>query len=345
MAKPKQLPSGNWRIQVFSHMEGNKKIYKSFTDPDKKKVIKMAHEFQDNRTEGFEKELTIEKAMDDYISSRVGVASPSTIRGYRQMQRNYYNSVNSIYVSRITEKDLQYFVSELARTHSPKSIKNIYSLLASVIGMHSDKKYKVLLPEVQDIDYATPDDAEVKILLDNASDKMKLCIYLSAIGTLRRGEISALKYADILTDLGAIYIHSDIVMDEHNKWQYKPNPKNKSSVRTVPLPKSIMELIGTGDPDDYIIGWSPNRITDNFIRLRNKCGLQCRFHDLRHYAATIRMYMGIPMKEIQILGGWSNPGTLQKIYTNQLKSKSIEYIKKTNAYFEENLIEENKKAE
>ena len=31
MATPKKLPSGKWRVQVFSHMDGGRKVYKSFT--------------------------------------------------------------------------------------------------------------------------------------------------------------------------------------------------------------------------------------------------------------------------------------------------------------------------
>ena len=295
MATPKKLPSGNWRIQVFSHFDSNgKRVYKSFTDKDKKKVVRMAHEFQDNKDEYHDTELTIAKALDDYISSKEGVLSPSTIREYRRMQAKAYDSIGTMYVSRVTSKDLQYFVSDLSRTRSPKTVRNIYSLLLATLSMHTDKRYKVTLPQKEHIEYATPDDAEVNILLDNASDKLKLCIYLSAIGTLRRGEICALKFSDINYDINAIYIHADMVQDKNKEWVYKPIPKNNSSVRRVILPKQIIDMIGKGNPDDYVIGWVPGQITHRFIYLRNKLGLKCRFHDLRHYSATIRMYMGIP---------------------------------------------------
>lgn len=343
MATPKKLPSGNWRIRVFSHLDANgKKVYKSFTDPDKKKVKKLAHEFQDNKEELMtqDAELTIAKALDEYITAKEGVLSPSTIREYRRAQKKEYDSINSIYVSRVTSKDMQYFISELSRRKSPKSVSNIYSLVQSAILMFEDKNFKVTLPAKEHIEYATPDDREVKILLDNASDKLKLCIYLSAIGTLRRGEICALKYSDVLYDMNAVYVHADMVRDKKNKWVYKPSPKNSSSVRKVTLPPTILNLIGHGDPDDFILDINPDSITKRFCRLRNKLGLKCRFHDLRHYAATIRMYMGIPMKEIQAIGGWSSPATLQKVYVNQLKSKSVEYVKKANEYFEQNLLTE-----
>lgn len=344
MATPKKLPSGNWRIRVFSHIDANgKKVYKSFTAPDKKKVMKLAHEFQDNKEEYPDKELTIAKAIADYIDSKEGVLSPSTIREYRRLQNKAYSSIETIYVSRVTSKDLQYFVSDLSRDHSPKSVRNIYSLLLSAIQMHTDKRYKVTLPQKEVINYSTPDDKEVRILLDNASDKLKLCIYLSAIGTLRRGEISALKYSDVLYDINAIYVHADMIKDKNNTWIYKPVPKNSSSVRKITLPKEIISLIGKGEQDDYIVSYNPDYITHKFCKLRNKLGLKCRFHDLRHYAATIRMYMGIPLKEIQAVGGWSSSATLQKVYVNQLKSKSVEYTKKANEYFEDNLLSNQKK--
>ncbi len=339
MATPKQLPSGNWNIKVFSHFDkSGKRVYKSFTDPDKKKVIRLAHEFQDNKDEYYDQELTIAKALDEYISSKEGVLSPSTIREYRRLQAKAYDNVDALYVSRTTSKDLQYFISDLSRTKSPKSVRNIYSLLAAALDMHTDKKFRVTLPQKNVPEYATPDDNQIKTLLCNASDTLKLCIYLSAIGTLRRGEICALKYKDVTHEFNDIYVHADMVQDKNGKWIYKPCPKNTSSVRHILFPKKIIDMIEEGDPEDYIIGLNPGQLTHRFIYLRNKLGLSCRFHDLRHYAATIRMYMGIPLKEIQSVGGWSSPATLQKVYVNQLKSKSNEYIQKANDYFEENLL-------
>lgn len=341
MATPKQLPSGNWNIKVFSHFnEKGKRIYKSFTDSDKKKVIRLAHEFQDNRDEYHDQELTIAKALDEYISSKEGVLSPSTIREYRRLQEKAYDSIDALYVQRTTSKDLQYFISELSQKKSPKSVRNIYSLLSAALDMHTDKKFRVTLPQKIELEYATPDDDQVKTLLSNASDKLKLCIYLSAIGTLRRGEVCALKYKDIRRDMNAVYIHADMVQDQKGEWIYKPCPKNNSSIRHVALPEKIIDMLGEGDPEDYIIGLNPGQITHRFIYLRNKLGLSCRYHDLRHYAATIRMYMGIPLKEIQVVGGWSNPDTVNRIYINQLKSKSTGYTQQANDYFVQNLIAE-----
>lgn len=339
MATPKMLPSGNWNIKVFSHFDkSGKRVYKSFTDPDKKKVIRLAHEFQDNKDEYHDQELTIAKALDEYISSKEGVLSPSTIREYRRLQAKAYDNIGTLYVSRTTSKDLQYFISDLSRTKSPKSVRNIYSLLAAALDMHTDKKFRVTLPQKNVPEYATPDSKQVRTLLDNASDKLRLCIYLSAIGTLRRGEICALKYKDVIRDKNIIYVHADMVQDKNGDWIYKSCPKNSNSVRHVELSSKIINMIDEGDPEDYIIGFTPGQITHRFIYLRNKLGLSCRFHDLRHYSATIRMYIGVPLKEIQFEGGWGSLETLEKSYLNRLKSESNEYRKKANKYFEDTLL-------
>ena len=44
--KAKKLRSGSWNVLVFSHMEGNKRKYASFTAPTKDEALLMAAEFK-----------------------------------------------------------------------------------------------------------------------------------------------------------------------------------------------------------------------------------------------------------------------------------------------------------
>ena len=46
MAKAKKLPSGNWRIRVYSHTDDTgKKHYESFTAPTKQQAEMMGAKF------------------------------------------------------------------------------------------------------------------------------------------------------------------------------------------------------------------------------------------------------------------------------------------------------------
>lgn len=343
MAKVEKLPSGSYRVRVFSHTDQNgKKIYRSFIDKDKQKVKKMAHEFEDNKTEAQSGEITIKRCIDDYIVSKTGVLSPSTIKSYRQIQAKYFDSINEMYVSRITSKDIQYLVSELSRDRSAKTVFNIYSLLMAALDQVSDRKYKITLPSRVKPQLTIPDDEDVINLIKSADDEIKLCVILASICALRRGEIMALKYGDIIRDMNAIYIHADMVQDEKRQWIYKDMPKTASGVRRIQISKNLLNMIPEGPADEFIFKMSPDAMSHKFTKTKKKLGINCRFHDLRHYSTSVRGYLGIPAKETQAVGGWASLKMIQDVYDNRLESKSIKYSKIANDYFDEHIIEQSK---
>ena len=332
MATPKKLPSGNWRIRVYSHTENNKRVYVSFTAPTKAEANKMAAQFACNRKDFQKGDITILQAMNRYIEIKENVLSPSTLNEYKRGIKNY-ESISNIRISQVDNDTLQSFVNEIAATHSPKSVRNIYSFLMSSIRMYSDKTYRVTLPQKEVIERNIPTDKDIQNLIDNASPKLKIAIILASEGTLRRGEICGLKYKDVLYDFNAVYVHSDVVKGT-NGWEYKEMPKNDTSVRRVVLPKEVIDLIGTGDDEEFIYPYKPNVLTQQFIKLRDKLGLKCRFHDLRHYAASILHAIGIPDQYIMERGGWSSDATLKSIYRNSLDDKSAHFTSIANDYFE-----------
>ena len=121
MAKAKKLPSGNWRVQVYSHTDTDgKRHYESFTASTKKEAELTAAEFAAKK--GFipQSDLTFEKAAEKYISIKSNVLSPSTIHGYRSIAKNYFEGINGIKLSRITDSDLQSLINDLSDNKSSK---------------------------------------------------------------------------------------------------------------------------------------------------------------------------------------------------------------------------------
>lgn len=332
MATPKKLKSGRWRVLVFSHMDGNKRRYKSFTADTKAEAARMAAEYQAERRDMPDK--TVGQCVDDYIESRAGVLSPSTIRSYWSYLRNM-EPVREIKLSRLTAADLQYYISNLSKRTSPKYVRNVYGLLTSAIGQYDDRRFKITLPSRIPYEYHTPDDKDIKLLLESTYPSFRIAILLAACGTLRRGEICALEYSDILYDFSAVYVHRDMVQDKDNKWVIKEMPKTSGSIRRVKLPKEVIELLGEGEGRIY--PHTPTSITCAFTRLRNRLGLKCRFHDLRHYSASIMHAIGVPDQYIMERGGWSDDRVLKAVYRNSLKDKAKEFTDRTNKYLSENI--------
>lgn len=337
MATPKKLPSGNWRIQVFSHKENGKNKYISFTAPTKTEANRLAAEFQDNKfNEEQPQNITVKQAVNRYIETRTNVISPSTLRTYKGYAKQY-TQLDNIRLGSLTTTKLQDYVNTISGRMTPRSVRSVYGLLISSITTFSKREFKVTMPQNVQIKRHIPTDKDIVNLMDQASPTLKKAILLSSIGTLRRCEICGLKYKDILYDFNAVYIHADYIKGDSG-WIYRENTKTLDSARRVILPKEVIDALGQGKAEDFIIDILPNSITVEFGRLRDKLGLKCRFHDLRHYAASILHAIGIPDQYIMERGGWKNDKILKSVYRNILEDKSPNFTSLANKYFTEKII-------
>lgn len=337
MPKAKKISKNSWRVRVYAYTDDNgKKIYESFISDTKAGAELMASEFASNKKRRTHSNLTVSEAITGYILAKDGVLSPSTIRGYHRMLANNYSTIGKKKIRTLTSEDLQIFVSDLARSgQSPKSIKNIYSLLTSSVALYApNMSFKVTLPTRYKKEQISPSDDDVMRLFNAADHKLRVCIALAAFGSLRRGELCALKYSDIREN--GVYVHADIIQDKDGKWLYKNSPKEKDSIRFAPLPSEIIELLGEGDPDEFVVKYAiPNSVSNRFNTLRHKLGITgIRFHDLRHYYASIGTVLGVPDTYLANFGGWAQgSNVLKTTYQNRIVPIQEGYAKRMTDHF------------
>ena len=339
MAKTRKLPSGNYNVKVYAGKDKDgKRIYESFTAPTKNEAEYMASQFRitlKNRRAGY---ITVKEAVDRYIESRKDIISPSTYREYKKSAERDLKSLHNIMIPNLTEEIMTIAVNEAARTHSPKTIKNMYFLFTAAIKMFDpNANFSVKLPEnEQDIRYI-PSDEDIKILINHVRGKpIEIPILLASTGSLRRSEISALLPDDI-TDSG-VHINKAMVLNSEHKWVIK-RTKTKAGTRFVPLPPKVIKIIRTGIPAP-----NPDTISHQFTRELDKCGLpHFTFHSLRHYYASTLHALNVPDKYIMLNGGWENKQVLQNIYQHALSDKAqMENIKIIN--FFESITEDAEKS-
>lgn len=320
MPKAKKLPSGMWNVMVYSHTEGGKRKYISFTEPTKAAAELRAAEYKVNKKRIIRSEYTVKEGIERYIESKQGVLSPSTIRGYKAALK-YYEPIAKMKIRNLCSEDLQKFVSKLSQDLSPKTVRNIYGLLSASLALQApDMMFRVTLPKQPVRRPNSPSDDDIQLLMDNSSPMMQKCILLGIRG-LRRGEICALKYEDIKD--GVVHIHADLVKDSDGKWVYKNMPKTEGSDRFVRVPD-----LGSGE--GFIVTWTPDSVTKRFIELRDKLGLSIRFHDLRHYfVSTASLVLKVPDTIVEDLGGYRRGGSVMKsVYKNNVTSISDYYQNK-----------------
>ena len=335
MPAPKRLPSGQWRARgYYRDPVTGKESRPSFTAASKTEAARMVSEWEaEKQRAALQSEMTVAECIQRYVTVKESTLSPATIRGYRRMQKNNYARIGSVKIKRLTDEDLQAFISDMCKDHAPKSVYNAYGLLISSVSMFSDRKYHVTHPQKKEPERNIPNNAQVFELMALASPSMKIAIALAAVGTCREGETCALKFKDLNRDERTIHIHADMILNNDNEWIIKNAPKTSAGDRYVELPENVINLLGDGDPEDFIYGRRPNTLRRNFNRLRDKVGLKCRYHDLRHYAASIMHAIGVPDQYIMERVGWKSDKVLKSVYRHTLSEQNKIYQDKLNHYF------------
>lgn len=349
MATAKKLPSGSWRCLVYSHSEPvfdkagkpvmdpktgkqkEKRIYESFTSDNptkegKREAEMLAAEFAAGKEKKKRTRYTVADAINQYISSKSNVISPSTLKLYKGYEKLYFDNLGQIPLEKLTESDIQFWVSGLVtsskgKKRTPKTVRNIHALLGAALEMYYPEfRYRVTLPEKDQKQLYVPSDADIKILLDNLKDPdLEIAILLAAFGPLRRGEICALTSDDIHGNL--VTVNKSVVLDENNNWVIKA-PKKYSSFRTVELPDLVIQKMQ--GRSGRIIDVNPSVISDRFRDYIRTLNLEnvFRFHDLRHYSASIMHAIGIPDVYIMQRGGWATDHVMKTVYRNAIDEEA-----------------------
>lgn len=338
----KQLPSGSWRTRVYVGTSGGVRKYESFVAPTKEEseLLAAQHKIQlkHQRVEASkpaEERMTVFDAITQYIESNRGVLSPTTVRRYLKDRDKFFPGIMQTRLCDLRQTDIQNAVSVDSKKYAAKSIHCAHGLLSSSLGVAlPDFQLKTNLPQIPEPDVVVPEDDEIRKLLTRvAGTKMEVAILLGGCVGLRKSEICGLKVEDINVKLSTIKILRVIVKDDEGKWIVKPRPKTKKSKREIEIaPFIIQKMLALPRDGDFILGYVPDTISKNFIDLRNELKIDCRFHDLRHYNASIMLALGVPDKYAMERMGYSTSTTLKKVYQHIMTGKRKEVAATVNQH-------------
>lgn len=330
MAKAKRLPSGSWRCRPSFTDEYGVKHVESFTAPTKREAERLALAWQTGLLERRKDPLSkpLSEAIDAYIDScRCAGHSPATLRAYCSARNKAYSMLLEMNVNRITIRELQSWVNARSKQVSPKTLKNNVGLLHAVLKAEGVKvDFDALkTPKMRRVEMAIPSDAQITALLNDAADDndMYIAIALASLMGLRRSEICALRWSDVHVqgDVAYLDICKALVSDEDGHLVEKP-PKTNSGYRFLPIPSALYtELKQRRTLKPYMVSISPNAITERYIRIAKRLGLPTRFHNLRHYHASVMLREGVPEKYIIADMGHSSFEMVRRVYGHVMQEK------------------------
>lgn len=255
----------------------------------------------------------------------------------------YFDS-RGITVSRLTAGDLEdYYTFKISSGLSPNSVIKHHAIIRTALQWAV--KHRYIRENVADFakkpshiryqgaePYSVQEIATLLQLTQN--EAIAAPIFLASFYGLRRSEILGLRWSAIDFQQGTISIITTVVREKRgNEIQTivrDHTTKTESSMRTLPLcPYTYQyfnalyqqqqyrrELCGNSYDTRFLdfvcvdqMGTllQPDYVSQKFQKLLQQFGLRrIRFHDLRHSCATIMLYLGYTLKDIQTWLGHSN---------------------------------------
>lgn len=330
MTKAKKLPSGRWRVNQYVGKDADgKRKFKSITADTKKEAEYLAAQFV--LVNGLDhKDRTLGHYVDEYITARQSVLSPTTIQGYKKIRRTMFQQLQELQIDRIDNITLQRAINEESAKYSPKTVSNAYHLISSVLKQNTYTRFSVSLPKLQKKVKQLPEPIDIMRIIKGTD--IELPCLLAMWMSFRMSEVQGFKKSDIKN--GVITVNRVIVYVDR-EYIVKDYAKTPSSRRSLPVPAYIMSLISAvPDEQEYLVALSGQAIYKRFSRLLDDNNMEhITFHDLRHMNASIMLALGVPDKYAMERGGWETDSVLKSVYQNTFTAERQKVDSMIDGYF------------
>ena len=330
----KKLPSGSWRARAY---DKESKTTKSFTAKTKKEAEFLASEWLLSHRCA-PTELTVEKAIDRYLESKNNTLSPSTLRGYRIIQRNALGILRDVRLDRLTELKVQTWANENAAKYSAKSIKNQFGLLSAILKQNKVRLDldEILLKPKQKNDYQIPTPEIMgKIIKQVQGKRVELPVLIALMCGLRQSEIAALTWEDY--DGECLHVHAAVIPDEHGRLVRKEQPKSYAGNRRVDVPELLRARLDVEErTTEHISPYrTPSGVLKAFNAICKNAGLpKYKMHELRHAYASLMLKEGVADKYAMERLGQSTPHMIKNVYQHTFRAEQDAVTLKLNEAFE-----------
>lgn len=329
--EPRKLPSGNW----FIHLRlGGENI--PVTASTKKECVQTATMIKaehkaGKRVKTEKKPVTLGDALDEYIKSRENVLSPSTIIGYKDIRRNRFQSCMNKPLDKINWQE-----AVNSEGKSPKTVKNALGLMRSVYKANGLTLPEVRLPAAARSERPWLSPEQITQFVDLVHGQPCEIPALLALHSLRKSEVCGLEWGDVDLKAGTIRVNGALILTESGEWTKRKQNKTLASSRTVPLfiPALTAALEAVEDKTGYVIKVHPETPYRQIQDVCRENGLPLvGWHGLRHSFASLCYSRGVNELTCMQLGGWSDYGTMRKIYTHIAESDRAKAVESLAGFF------------
>jgi len=335
--EPRKLKSGTWFIQL--RLNG---ISVPVTGSSKKEcqdaaaLIKAEHRAGKRQITEKKKLPTLTTAIDSYIEKRQNTLSPSTITGYRRIQGGRFKDSMDTPIDQLT--DWQSICDRERPLCSPKTLKNAYHFCRSVLKENGIIIPPVTLPTMVPHTKEWLDPDQIKILVESVKGTHEQLPVFFALHSLRRSELLALDWKNIDLNNKRFRVSGSMVKDETGRFVTKPENKNATSNRVLPIMIPALYDALSAVPEEErtgrVIKINGNSVLYEVNKACRKASLpEVGTHGLRHSFASLAYHLGMSERETMEIGGWADTNTMHKIYTHLAAKDRLNAENKMAAFY------------
>jgi integrase len=270
--------------------------------------------------------VTVESYAKQWRASLVH--RPNYLRVIDNALKNYIvPTLGSRSLASLRRSDVQAFVSGLAQGRSANSVHNVFRVLSQVMGAAVDDRLvaaspcaRVKLPSRPSAEVKPPTPAEVAALAERVDPRHRALVVLLAGTGLRISEALGLRVEDVDFLRGSLRVERQ----RDSRTNEPVPPKTKSSVRTVPLGRVVLDelaahLAAYGPAEDgsvFTNALGRPLTYENWKRVWAAAETNYKTHDLRHYAASALISGGASVKQVSVILGHANAGVTLGVYSH-----------------------------
>ena len=290
---------------------------------------------------------------------------PSTFQRYEGIYRNYIKTsqIAGEKLSSINNLKVQKYYNDLSKDgYSYSQLKTLNKVLKTFFNWCIDNNYtlknpcikvnikgdknEIITSENKEVEIFNEDEIQIirKALINH---KYELLILLDFATGLRQGELLGLEWKNIDLDnktlnvtqtIKEVYVYKSET-DKHIESVLQA-PKTANSIRTVPIPNSIVEKLKKIEhKEGFLFTYNEQplkakRIFDFWKKLLNDCNITYKkFHAIRHTYASMLLKNGVDIETVAELMGHSAIAITQ-LYLHSSDNQKELAVKKLDYLFQ-----------
>jgi len=287
---------------------------------------------------------------DQWLALAENDLSPTTLRRYKNLlAKRILPALGDRSVQSIRTNDLDRLYLGLVNDVglAPATVRQVHAVIRRAFRqavrwgwIATNPAVNATPPRLVKPDLSPPDVEQVTQLIQKADEddpELGRFLHLAASTGARRGELCALRWSNVDTELATLTIERSII--EVPGGLAEKDTKTHASRRIALDPGTLgviedqrseaqrladlaeVELTDASfmfSPEpDGLIPWSPGHMTHRFQILRESLGYDnVRLHDFRHFTATRLLAAGVPVRTVSGRLGHANPSTTLSVYAH-----------------------------